>query len=215
MPECLRRYTPLGLLFNQPTGESGGENGGGGGSSDPTDLGFPKDTSVTDMTAEQQAAYWKHHARKHEATAKAREKFDQYKADSEALALERQKNQTDQERAVEEARRQGEANGSTRYLKDAVAGHLRGVTHKSAEDIKTALEFVDVKAFTSTDGALDLSKIDTFAKQLGVTPEQQQKKGPSLFETAARGNGNGAPRTGTSLADKRKATREALTPTRS
>lgn len=36
-----------------------------------TDKGFPADTKIVDMTAEEQAAYWKHKSRKHESNSNA------------------------------------------------------------------------------------------------------------------------------------------------
>ncbi|MFC8583237.1 hypothetical protein ACFUGD_01465 [Streptomyces sp. NPDC057217] len=49
---------------------------GGGGGNAPTppavnEHGYPDNTPTADMTPEHQVAYWKHHARKHEAAAKS------------------------------------------------------------------------------------------------------------------------------------------------
>src|SRR5215218_296038 len=53
--------------------------------------GFPADTPVTEMTTEQQAAYWKHQSRKHEERARSREDYDDLKAKAAKLEkLERQ-----------------------------------------------------------------------------------------------------------------------------
>lgn len=50
-----------------------GAGGGGGGTVAPAvnEHGFPDATPVADMAAEHQAAYWRHHSRKWEQTAKA------------------------------------------------------------------------------------------------------------------------------------------------
>lgn len=48
-----------------------GAGGGGGGGTTVNEHGYPDATPVADMTPEHQAAYWKHHARKHEAAAKS------------------------------------------------------------------------------------------------------------------------------------------------
>jgi hypothetical protein len=45
--------------------------GGGGGIPKVNEHGFPDNTPTADMTPEHQAAYWKHHARKHEQRANA------------------------------------------------------------------------------------------------------------------------------------------------
>lgn len=44
-------------------------NGGGGSAPKVNEHGFPDSTPTADMTPEHQAAYWKHHARKHEQRA--------------------------------------------------------------------------------------------------------------------------------------------------
>lgn len=64
----------------------GDQNGGGGG-----DLGFPANTPIKDMNAEQQAAYWKHHDRRKSDTLKSYggitpEQAKQYKDAAEAAA---------------------------------------------------------------------------------------------------------------------------------
>jgi hypothetical protein len=45
--------------------------GGGGGGPQVNEHGYPDNTPTADMTPEHQAAYWKHHARKHEQRANA------------------------------------------------------------------------------------------------------------------------------------------------
>lgn len=45
---------------------SGQQQGSGSGSGTGDDRGYPANTPVAEMTADQQTAYWKHHARKHE-----------------------------------------------------------------------------------------------------------------------------------------------------
>ncbi|MFB7115748.1 hypothetical protein [Streptomyces sp. NPDC056291] len=59
---------PWNLFEDDPT--AGGGGGGGGGTS-VNEHGYPDATPVADMTSEHQVAYWKHHARKHEAAAKS------------------------------------------------------------------------------------------------------------------------------------------------
>lgn len=71
--------------------------------------GFPADTPVKDMTAEQQVAYWKHQSRKHESRATAYggltpEQVQAIKDENEQL---RQAGLTDQQRAIDEAKASG------------------------------------------------------------------------------------------------------------
>ncbi|MYY03052.1 hypothetical protein GT035_12760 [Streptomyces sp. SID4913] len=52
-------------------GEPGTGGGGGGGAPQLNEHGYPDNTPTADMSTEHQVAYWKHHARKHEAASKA------------------------------------------------------------------------------------------------------------------------------------------------
>lgn len=58
-------------LYEADPNDQGGGGGGGNGAPQVNEHGFPDNTPVADMPAEQQAAYWKHHARKHEQRANA------------------------------------------------------------------------------------------------------------------------------------------------
>jgi hypothetical protein len=57
---------PWNLFEDDPTA-----GGGGGGGTAVNEHGYPDNTPTADMTPEHQVAYWKHHARKHEAAAKS------------------------------------------------------------------------------------------------------------------------------------------------
>ncbi len=62
-------HEPWTLYEDDPG--AGGGGGGGGNTVVVNEHGYPDATPVADMTAEHQVAYWKHHARKHEAASKA------------------------------------------------------------------------------------------------------------------------------------------------
>lgn len=93
-----------------------GEEGNGGGAA-PKPSEFPADTAVKDMSADQQAAYWKHQARKHEDRAKAFDGLTPEQVRKNAADLEelRKKGLSDSDRAIEEAVQRGrtEANGAS------------------------------------------------------------------------------------------------------
>jgi hypothetical protein len=55
-------------LFETDPNDQGGSGGGGGGPA-VNEHGFPDNTPIAEMTAEHQAAYWKHQSRKHEQRA--------------------------------------------------------------------------------------------------------------------------------------------------
>jgi hypothetical protein len=57
---------PWNLFEDDP-----GAGGGGGGGTAVNEHGFPDNTPTAEMSPEHQVAYWRHHARKHEARANA------------------------------------------------------------------------------------------------------------------------------------------------
>jgi hypothetical protein len=144
----------------------------------PDDTGdgeFRATTEVRDMSPEEQLAYWKHHARKHERVAKAT---------AAELQAEKDKNKTAEEKRDDEIRRQGEALGAERFLTDAVHGHVRALTGKADEDVADALSFVDPSRFL-TDGVLDKAKLAAFASQLGTAAPQAPSTPQSIAAAAA------------------------------
>lgn len=67
--------------------------------------GFPQNTSVADMAPEQQAAYWKHHAQKHEKRTKQYGQYspEQVKAMATRLTEIEDSQKTEQQRLQEQA----------------------------------------------------------------------------------------------------------------
>lgn len=78
-----------------------------------TDRGYPENTPLVEMSVEQREAYWRHHARKWEDTAKARADYDELKTRAEQYDALLATTQTDHERAVEEARKAGRSEALT------------------------------------------------------------------------------------------------------
>lgn len=148
----------------------------------PQDLGFPDGTPVAEMTQEQQLAYWKHHSRQHERRANSRADYDQLKADSEELARLRAANQTDAERALEEAReearREGENLGAQRYLSDAVKAKFQHLTGKSDDEVATAFAHVNAQSFTTDQGDIDGAALTAFAATFGASAPQTPPSDP-------------------------------------
>lgn len=157
------RFTPRLRFIESPEGE-----GGGGDST----LGFPAETSVAEMTPEQQAAYWKHQSK---AQQKAREtaerERDTFKPKADQFDQLEQQSLSDQEKALntarDEARREGEVLGAGRYLKEAVKGRFQALTGKSDEEVETAFAHVDAQSFATDGGDLDLDAIKKFADTFG------------------------------------------------
>lgn len=183
-----------------------------------TSRGFPAETPIEQMTAEQQAAYWKFQARKHENEAKSRADYDDLKAKADELAQLKAANQTEQERALdearEEARRQGENIGAERYLKDAVTSRFQFLTGKSDEDVAKAFAHVDAHSFVNDEGDLDIDALKEFAGTFGVadsgTPADPVKAAleRQRHGVAAGGSGSG------SITEMRKARLEKIQPSK-
>lgn len=167
----------------------------------PPDPGFPTGTPVAEMTAEQQAAYWKHQSRKHEDRAKTfgnltadeltalREKAARHDALEEELA-------SDAEKAAAEAKRtaQAEADGKYRPMLAETAFRVAIGDRKTAEEIDEFIGDLNLTRFLTDDGKVDtakvLARVAQFAPATG-TP-QQQRPGPS-----PSGQGGGTGRAGT------------------
>lgn len=139
------------------------------------DLGFPKDTPIAEMTPAQEAAYWKFQSRKHELEAKSRKDYDQLKAEAEELRVLKAKNATEDEKALEQARQEGENIGAQRYLKDAVKGHFRALTGMSKDDVDDAFDHVDASSFVDKGGDVDVDAIEKFANTFGIRQESASK----------------------------------------
>src|SRR5690606_16722327 len=86
----------------------------------------------------------------------------------------------EQQRAIEQARTEGKAEGAreagTAYLADAVKGmliaHTKGATEtfeQASERISGAIEFADLTKFIGENGVLDAEKVQTFASSIGST----------------------------------------------
>jgi hypothetical protein len=200
---------PYLRFIDPPEGGAGGDGGGGG---QPEDLGFPKDTALTEMTVEQQAAYWRNQAKVQQKKADEKSDYDKLKADSEELARVKAKNATDEEKAIEEARREGENIGAERYLRDAVKGRFQALTGKTDEEVETAFAHIDPKSFVDDKGDIVADKLKTFADVFGKKDDSGKHKDP-VAEALERQR-QAASGSGSSISEKRKATRESMTKTK-
>lgn len=148
---------------------SGGQATGSGGTGEP---GFPANTPVAEMKPEEQTAYWKHQARKHEQRATSRGDYDDLKAKAAKLDEIEAANATEQEKAVKAAREEGEKTATER---STAAGNRTAVqtalTIALTSAGKTEQEASDLLAHTNfdsfvTDGKPDTAAILTHAKSI-------------------------------------------------
>lgn len=153
----------------------GGNSGGGSGGGSDKDLGFPRETPLVEMTAEQREAYWKYHARKHEGTANARADYDQQKADADKWRQHLESNKAPDQKvlddavreAAEKSRREEQAKLAPRLVKAEFKAAAAGVVPKDLLD--AFLEDVNHSVYLKDDGELDTDKIQ--ARVTALTPK--------------------------------------------
>jgi hypothetical protein len=169
----------------QNTGpQSGGTHPGGvvqpkSGDADDAD-GFPANTPIAEMTAKQQAAYWKAQARKHEDRVKGMSDYDKYKDAFDEYQRLIAASQTEQEKAVAEARRQGRAEALAetggqlveQWVRAAAAGRL------AEESVTALLAGLDRSRFLHDNGGVDTDKVYQFVGSIApaaapVAPDGQ------------------------------------------
>jgi hypothetical protein len=149
---------------------------------DPTtgeDLGYPAGVPQTEMSADQQLAYWKHKARVHETRNKAMGDYDELKSTAEKYQQLVAASQTDHERAVAEANRQGyakalaEAGGQLveQWVRAAAAGRL------PQESVDALLLGLDRSRFMNPNGGVDTDKVYAFVGSLA--PAAAPAAGPA------------------------------------
>lgn len=153
--------------------DSGSDSGAGSSGSDES--GFPANTPLSEMTAEQREAYWKDKARKHETTAKARGDYDAVKAELDRLKAA---TQTDAERAVEAAKTEAstaaKAEARNQYVPLLVSAKLEAALagRMPADKIAAQVDFLDHTKFLTDSGEVDTDKVKQYAD--GLVPDGKQ-----------------------------------------
>jgi hypothetical protein len=139
------------------------------------DKGFPDNTKVEDMTAEQQAAYWKYHSRRHENRVSAlgnltpeqvqelRDKAQQWD-DAEA------ERGTEIEKAVRAAQAEAEKAVLAKIQPQLVTAEFRAaaVGRVDNERLAAILEPLDLGKFLAADGSVDTAKVSSYIE--GIAP---------------------------------------------
>lgn len=151
----------------------GGSGAGGQGGAGQNEPGFPANTPIVEMTTEQQAAYWKHQARKHEDNYKALGNVDELKQKAAAHDKVVQDNQSEHERNLEAARQEAADNARAeeraKNAGELVKAHVTaGAAAKGIkpEEIGKAVDFLDATKFLAADGTVDSNKVAEFVTTL-------------------------------------------------
>ena len=142
-----------------------------------TDLGFPADTPVKEMTVEQRAAYYEHKSRKHEERNKELLKItggkfgDDLRGDLDELAKLKKAALTDTEKAVDEAKSATRAETVKDVgVKAARAALEIALDHDPDEnDQSTLLDTLDMSKLLTDDGSVDTAKVRAVVKQFAPT----------------------------------------------
>lgn len=177
--------------------DEGGEGEPAGSDDDaqeqqPGDKGFPANTPLAEMTPEQQAAYWKDKARKHEGTVKDRADYDALKAKAARLDELERAGETDTDKAIREAREAGAADAiKTSFDKTAKALLRMGLRSANVEDkdIDEIVEQANLSAFADEDGDVDDEKVARYIKRNAGTASSTPK-----WPATGQGNRGSAPK---------------------
>lgn len=141
---------------------------GSGESAEAGEHGFPADTPLAEMTVEQQVAYWRYHARKHESNRKPKD-WEQIVADATAYREQQEANKSEGEKALDAARVEGERAGIKTMLRSAVSVHLMARTGLDGDAVADLLDALDLDKFYDSEGdGLDIKKLDSVADKLRV-----------------------------------------------
>lgn len=138
--------------------------------------GFPDKTPWKDMEPDQQVAYWRHQARKHESRAEGASDYDQIKAERDELKA---KHQTADEKAVEDATRAAAETARTEE-RAKLAPRLVTAEFKAAnggripaDKFTAVLDGIEPTKFLTPEGEVDTDKVQRFVD--GIAPADGKK----------------------------------------
>lgn len=181
---------------NQGAGDAGENGGGQNPPADPPadppaeNNGYPENTPIKDMSAEQQAAYWKDKAQKHESTWRGvidkNLTPDQILGMQKRLADHERAAMGEQERAIQDAREAGRNEAREETFRETATSMLRfglrynGITKD--DEINEIVAITNFDAFKGEDGVLDEAKIASHVKRQAGTaggnwPDMGQGRG--------------------------------------
>ena len=125
---------------------------------DGVGLGYPKDTAVKDMNADQRANYWRTEAKKQQRLREAAERQQQNPPKNDPPKNDPPKNDPP-------SREQIEAEVRAEVSKDSALALLRTSLHtrgKSAEEIDDLIQYVSLEAFLTAEKKIDTAKVTTY-----------------------------------------------------
>lgn len=143
----------------------------------PSPLGFPENTPVAEMTADEKAAYDRHQREQNRQRAREWRSVtgdrtpEQLRQDLEDLEAYRQAEKTPAQQAIDEAERRGREAAITESTTKAAKAILRATLQTQGiedsdddEELTDLVESIDVTRFI-VDGDIDTDKLSRFAKR--------------------------------------------------
>jgi len=179
-----KRFRPMFLRFVTDEDEPGGGDPKVDEKPKNDDLGFPANTPVKEMTPEQQAAYWKDKARKHEKRAKP-ESFDADMAELEAFRAEKRAaedaakppEQKDLEQQIAAAVAKAEQDALAKVLPSLVrAEFARRLPHLDDEGLDELMSDLPALESYTKDGKVDVERVERMAKRLAPREDEGDDK---------------------------------------
>lgn len=136
-------------------------------------LGFPKDTKVDDMNADQKAAYWRTEAKKQQKRVPSN--LDQIQSDAQKWADYQRSQQQNQQQNGQQQQQSGpsreeiEAQVRLEASRDSALALLRTNLHtrgKKAEEIDDLVKFVSPDAFLNSEKKVDTASVITYLDKI-------------------------------------------------
>lgn len=154
----------------------GGDNGAGGDGGDGGDgtganqhnrgPGSDGTKPLAEMTVEERAEYFEKKANRLQNNLRAYGDYDAIKAERDQLKTA---GQTEQEKAVAEARAQGKTEAASEWAQKVVKAEFKAAFKgaKNADQISALLEPLDLAKFLTDKGEVDTDKVTKYAASLG------------------------------------------------
>jgi hypothetical protein len=149
------------------------------------DRGYPQGTPLEQMTGEQREAYWKFHARKWEQNAKEKGDYDALKSKAGQYDQLVASQATEQEKAILEARAEGERTATARAAVVLVDAHVRAGLQQRLQphQVEALAGNLNHQHFLAADGlTVDAAKVQQFVETVAPSQFQQQ---PAAMAPAA------------------------------
>lgn len=168
---------PFYVRFAEGDENSGGDGKKPEGTGKVYENGYPKDTPVVEMSDKEQAAYWKHHSRQHEAKAKSREDYDQQKADAEKWRQAQKDQMTPDQKAIDAAKEEARLEERRKIAPRLVKAEFKAKAKNVDEELLEAfLEDLDHTKYLNADGDVDADKVKQRVEKLAPKGRQQQQQ---------------------------------------